>query len=211
MEPYSLHLSSTYRGRFPAATSKGCSGVAFPPDYAKKRYFYVNYTNTEGDTVIARYRLTSDSNVADSRRAEIILRIDQPNAIHNGGHMAFGPNDGYLYIGAATAALWVTLKIERQDPSTLLGKATSHRRRIGRVSVRYSRRQPVRSEPPATEARFGPWVCAIPGVLPLTSRPATCTSVISGKVNSKRSTTSQHRAKAVRTMGWGDLRRYPLQ
>ena len=29
----------------------------------------------------------------------MILRIDQPDVIHNGGHMAFGPKDGYLYIG----------------------------------------------------------------------------------------------------------------
>ena len=99
---------------------RGLLSVVFPPNYAKKRYFYVNYTNTAGDTVIARYRLTSDPNVADSRRAEIILRIDQPNAIHNGGHMAFGPNDGYLYIGDGGSV--GDPENPAQDPSTLLGK-----------------------------------------------------------------------------------------
>ena len=109
-------------GQVSCCHEQGLLSVAFPPDYAKKRYFYVNYTNTEGDTVIARYRLTSDSNVADSRRAEIILRIDQPNAIHNGGHMAFGPNDGYLYIGAGDGGPVGDPENRAQDPSTLLGK-----------------------------------------------------------------------------------------
>ena len=107
-------------GQVSCCHEQGLLSVAFPPDYAKKRYFYVNYTNTEGDTVIARYRLTSDPNVADSRRAEIILRIDQPNAIHNGGHMAFGPNDGYLYIGDGGPV--GDPENRAQDPSTLLGK-----------------------------------------------------------------------------------------
>ena len=109
-------------GQVSCCHEQGLLSVAFPPDYAKKRYFYVNYTNTEGDTVIARYRLTSDPNVADSRRAEIILRIDQPNAIHNGGHMAFGPNDGYLYIGAGDGGPVGDPENRAQDPSTLLGK-----------------------------------------------------------------------------------------
>ena len=109
-------------GQVSCCQEQGLLSVAFPPDYAKKRYFYVNYTNTEGDTVIARYRLTSDPNVADSRRAEIILRIDQPNAIHNGGHMAFGPNDGYLYIGTGDGGPVGDPENRAQDPSTLLGK-----------------------------------------------------------------------------------------
>ena len=78
---------------------QGLLSVAFPPEFAKKWYFYVNHTNTEGNTVIARNRLSIDPNVADPQSAETILRIDQPHFSHNGGHMEFGPKDGYLYIG----------------------------------------------------------------------------------------------------------------
>ena len=109
-------------GQVSCCHEQGLLSVAFPPDYAKNGHFYVNYTDSEGDTVIARYRLTSDSNVADSRRAEIILRIDQPNAIHNGGHMAFGPIDGYLYIGTGDGGPAGDPQSRAQDPGTLLGK-----------------------------------------------------------------------------------------
>ena len=101
---------------------QGLLSVAFPPDYSNKHYFYVNYTNAEGDTEIVRYRLSSDPNVADPESAEIILRIDQPDVIHNGGHMAFGPKDGYLYIGTGDGGPLRDPGNRGQDPDTLLGK-----------------------------------------------------------------------------------------
>ena len=100
---------------------QGPLSVVFPPDYADKRYFYVNYTNTEGDTEIVRYRLSSDPNVADPDSAEIILRIDQPGGNHNGGHMEFGP-DGFLYIGTGDGGRAAGDDDRSQDPGTLLGK-----------------------------------------------------------------------------------------
>ena len=101
---------------------QGLLSVAFPPDYSNKRYFYVNYTNAEGDTEIVRYRLSSDPNIADPESAEMILRIDQPDVIHNGGHMAFGPKDGYLYIGTGDGGPFRDPGNRGQDPDTLLGK-----------------------------------------------------------------------------------------
>ena len=110
----SEHVSCCYE--------QGLLSVAFPPDYAKKQYFYINYTNIEDNTVVARYGLTSDPNVADPDSAETILRIDQPTTFHNGGHMAFGP-DGYLYIGVGDGHGDKTAVGEvPQLPSSLLGK-----------------------------------------------------------------------------------------
>ena len=100
---------------------QGLLGVVFPPDYAEKRYFYINYTNTEGDTEIVRYRLSPNPNVADPDRAEVILRIDQPRGNHNGGHMEFGP-DGFLYIGTGDGGRAAGDDDRSQDPGTLLGK-----------------------------------------------------------------------------------------
>ena len=101
---------------------QGLLSVAFPPNYAKKGHFYVNYTNAQGDTEIVRYGLSSDPNVADPESAELILLIDQPDVIHNGGHMEFGPKDGYLYIGTGDGGPIRDPDNRGQDPDTLLGK-----------------------------------------------------------------------------------------
>ena len=82
-------------------SERGLLGLAFHPNYPTTPYFYVNYTAVplgEGDTVIARYTVSSDPNIADSNSAVEILRIDQPNGNHNAGDLNFGPQDGYLYI-----------------------------------------------------------------------------------------------------------------
>jgi len=55
--------------------------VAFPPDYSNKNlcYFYANYTNNDGNTVIARFHFSRDDpNQADPNSEEILLTIDQP-------------------------------------------------------------------------------------------------------------------------------------
>src|SRR2546427_9646483 len=77
---------------------RGLLGLAFHPDYVTNGLFYVDYTNTAGDTVIARYHVSADANVADLSSARILLTVPQPFANHNGGQLAFGP-DGFLYIG----------------------------------------------------------------------------------------------------------------
>ena len=101
---------------------QGLFNVTFPPGYDEKQYFYVNYTNAEGDTEIVRYGLSSDPNVADPDSAELILRIEQPDPVHNGGHMAFGPKDGYLYIGTGDGGPADNVSDRSQDPGSLLGK-----------------------------------------------------------------------------------------
>ncbi len=77
---------------------QGLLSTAFHPDYANNGFFYVNYTDTVGDTVIARYHVSADSNVADPFSGVPLLTIDQPATNHNGGQLQFGP-DGMLYVG----------------------------------------------------------------------------------------------------------------
>ena len=90
--------------------------MAFPPDYAEKGHFYVNYTNKAGSTVVARYRLTPNRDLADVSSEQILLTVPQPYANHNGGQLAFGPNDGYLYIGMGMADRAVTLRTAVRTP-----------------------------------------------------------------------------------------------
>ena len=75
---------------------RGLLGLAFSPSYKTNGKFYVDYTDVNGNTVIAEYRRSSTNRASTSAR--IVLRITQPYANHNGGMLAFGP-DGYLYIG----------------------------------------------------------------------------------------------------------------
>lgn len=77
---------------------QGLLGLAFHPNYAENGLFFVNYTDKGGDTVIARYRVTADSNIGDPSSDVVLLRANQPFGNHNGGALAFGP-DGYLYVG----------------------------------------------------------------------------------------------------------------
>ncbi len=82
-----------------SANERGLLSVAFHPDFKSNGLFFINYTRKpDGATVIARYRVSSDPNVADPGSAIVILTIPQPEANHNGGLVQFGP-DGYLYIG----------------------------------------------------------------------------------------------------------------
>ena len=76
---------------------RGLLGLAFHPNYATNGIFFINYTDTLGDTVIAKYTVSTDLNIANTT-GTILMIIDQPASNHNGGCLNFGP-DGYLYIG----------------------------------------------------------------------------------------------------------------
>lgn len=100
---------------------RGLLSLAFPPGYGQKRYFYVNYTGRNGDTVVARYRTSVDPDRADPSSEEIILTVRQPYANHNGGQLAFGP-DGHLYIGMGDGGSAGDPQGNGQKAGTLLGK-----------------------------------------------------------------------------------------
>lgn len=110
------------RNRLINGGERGLLSMAFPPDYDSKQYFYVNYTNLSGHTVIARYHVTTDPDVADPGSEEIILTVNQPFENHNGGQIAFGPMDGYLYIGMGDGGSSGDPENNGQETNTLLGK-----------------------------------------------------------------------------------------
>ncbi len=76
---------------------QGLLGLAFAPDYAQSRKFYVNLTNRAGDTRIVEYTAETEDR-ADPGSARVLIEQEQPEPNHNGGQLAFGP-DGMLYIG----------------------------------------------------------------------------------------------------------------
>lgn len=103
-------------------SERGLLGLAFHPDYINNGYFFVNYTNNSGETVIARYeRDATDPNAADPNSAMIFMTIDQPYTNHNGGCIKFGP-DGYLYIGMGDGGSSNDPGQYGQNTQSLLGK-----------------------------------------------------------------------------------------
>jgi glucose/arabinose dehydrogenase len=99
---------------------QGLLGIAFPPDYAQRGYFFLNYTDLEGDTVIARIRASPDRHRADPGSEEIVLKIAQPDVMHNGGQLAFGP-DGFLYIGVGDGGGEFDYYRNAQNARSMLG------------------------------------------------------------------------------------------
>jgi glucose/arabinose dehydrogenase len=107
---------------------RGLLGMALPADYATSGRFFVNFTNPNGDTVVARFRRSaSNPLVADaSSRVDFLWStgervIRQPYSNHNGGSLVFGP-DGYLYIGTGDGGSANDPEHRAQNMTSLLGK-----------------------------------------------------------------------------------------
>ncbi len=124
-EPF-LDISERLISLLPENETRGLLGLALHPNYAENGRFFVHYSaplrpdGPEGwdhTSQIAEFtavRPISDLANPDSER--LILQIDQPMPIHNGGQIAFGP-DGYLYISLGDGGV----SENAQDTSTLLG------------------------------------------------------------------------------------------
>jgi glucose/arabinose dehydrogenase len=115
---------------------QGLLGLAFHPDYENNGFFYVKYTcdggtadcPQDGDLILARYQVSAGNpNVANPASRAFMLWMDQPFSNHNGGHLAFGP-DNLLYIacgdgGAGGDTLEVAQDLSRRAGNRgMLGK-----------------------------------------------------------------------------------------
>ena len=107
------------RAKISAGGERGLLGLAFAPDYATSRAFVVDYTDTDGNTRVVRYR--SDGTRAIPSSARQLLFVRQPYPNHNGGMVAYGP-DGLLYVGMGDGGSGGDPENRAQDLSSLLGK-----------------------------------------------------------------------------------------
>jgi glucose/arabinose dehydrogenase len=100
---------------------QGLLSIAFPPDYASSRLFYVYFTNNAGNQVIAEGRASADGRTAQGGLRQV-LEIPHPtNTNHDGGQLQFGP-DGLLYIGVGDGGGAGDQPDNAQSTNTLLGK-----------------------------------------------------------------------------------------
>ena len=105
-----------------AGGEQGLLSVAFHPNYASNRRFYVNYTDRDGHTNVVEYRSDGTRGIPGSARRLLFVR--QPYSNHNGGQVAFGP-DGRLYVGMGDGGAGGDPENRAQNMGTLLGKLVS--------------------------------------------------------------------------------------
>jgi len=111
------------RNKVKYGTELGLLGLAFHPDYKNNGYFYVNYTASDPlRSVIGRYSVRSKNrNVANKKSELILFQTNQPYSNHNGGQLAFGPDD-YLYIALGDGGSGGDPHNNGQSKSSFLGK-----------------------------------------------------------------------------------------
>ncbi len=109
-------------GQISSGNERGLLGLAFHPDYANNGYFFVNYTNPNGDTQVSRFSVDAGNpDLADENSELPIIGYTQPFSNHNGGNLAFGP-DGYLYISSGDGGSGGDPGNRAQNINLLLGK-----------------------------------------------------------------------------------------
>jgi glucose/arabinose dehydrogenase len=106
--------------RIASGGERGLLGLAFHPEYAENGRFFVDYTDTIGNTVVSEF-LRATATSADPGSERILFTVEQPFANHNGGMVAFGP-DGALYIGMGDGGSGGDPQGNGQNPDTLLAK-----------------------------------------------------------------------------------------
>jgi glucose/arabinose dehydrogenase len=110
------------RGRVQTGGESGLLSMAFAPDYARSRRFYVYYTDNSGTIRVEEYRRaesTADRALPSSRRLVISHRHRRFN--HKGGQLQFGP-DRMLYMGFGDGGGANDPSRNAQNLNRLLGK-----------------------------------------------------------------------------------------
>jgi glucose/arabinose dehydrogenase len=101
---------------------QGLFSLVFHPQFEQNGYLYLSYSDKETDaTVVSRFEADVATGTLDPQSERILLAVDQPTRIHNGGMLAFGP-DGYLYFGTGDGGGSDFENDPSQRLDTLLGK-----------------------------------------------------------------------------------------
>ncbi len=105
-----------------SGNERGLLGLAFHPDYVENGRFFVAYTRRpDGANTVAEYRVSAQPALADPASGRILISVLDPAANHNGGGLAFGPDD-YLYISMGDGGGQDDQYGNGQNLNTLLGK-----------------------------------------------------------------------------------------
>lgn len=101
-----------------AEGERGLLGLAYSPDGTRA---FVNYTDLDGNTVVARYDVADDGTFDTTSRREL-LTIDQPYANHNGGDLVITPGGDDLFVFTGDGGSGGDPDRESLAATSLLGK-----------------------------------------------------------------------------------------
>lgn len=107
-------------GKVSYGGERGLLSIAFPPDYAKSRRFYVYYTDPAGNIRIDEFKRATPTRAAIGSRREVIVIPHPVNANHNGGQLQFLGN--LLYFGTGDGGSGGDPPNNAQNKGVLLGK-----------------------------------------------------------------------------------------
>lgn len=109
------------KDRVRSGGEQGLFAIAFAPNYSSSGLAYVHYTDTNGDTRVVEFKVSSDPNVLDPATAREILFQDQPFPNHNGGSLLFDPS-GMLILALGDGGSGGDPQNNGQNLQTFLGK-----------------------------------------------------------------------------------------
>lgn len=115
------HVALDISGEVSTNTEAGLLGVAFHPGYAGNGRLFLHWSDLRGDTRVAEFRAGPDRTSIEPRPVRELLFVEQPEENHNGGQLAFGPDDR-LYLGLGDGGGALDPRRTAQDPNVPLGK-----------------------------------------------------------------------------------------
>lgn len=108
------------RDRVNYGGERGLLSVAFPPDYARSKRFYVYYTDAQGAIRVDEFRRSSATRAAAGSRREVIAIPHPSNSNHNGGQLQF--HGDLLYFATGDGGSGGDPPNNAQNKDVLLGK-----------------------------------------------------------------------------------------
>lgn len=101
---------------------RGLLSMAFHPRYASNGWFFVYFTDLNGDITVERFSVSANNpNLAANLAVPIISIPHRFAGNHNGGLLAFGP-EGMLYLGTGDGGGGGDPQGNAQNNNSLLGK-----------------------------------------------------------------------------------------
>jgi glucose/arabinose dehydrogenase len=108
-------------GSVKTGAEQGMLGIAFHPDFMSNGRLFLHWSDLQGDTRVAEFAMKGDGSAIRPQPVRELLHVEQPEPNHNGGQLAFGP-DQRLHLGLGDGGGAFDPRRTAQDPKSLLGK-----------------------------------------------------------------------------------------